>query len=97
MKINEAVRITRELQEKGVVSLAAIKADEGINVVLNGKWDELVPLAVTVVHTLIEKAEDPPAARLAFVASIMSPELRDMLNDAQGELIYDEEDERHGI
>lgn len=97
MNFKEAEHITRELRQKGVVSIAAIKADEGVNVVLNGEWRQLVPLAVTVVHALMEKAEAPQAARLAFVASIMSPELRDMMNDAKAEVIYDEEAERHGI
>lgn len=98
MKINEAVlHITRELQETGVVSLTAIKADEGVTVALNGEWRELIPLAVTVVHSLMEKADNPHVARLAFVASMMSPELRDMINDAQAEVIYDEEAEHHGI
>ena len=93
MNFKEADRIKRDLREQGAVSLAAIKADEGVTVGLNGEWRELVPLAVMVVHSLIAKAEDPPAARMAFVASIMSPELRDMINDAKGELIYDEEDD----
>lgn len=96
MNFKEAERIIREWEEKGVVSLAAIKADEGITVGLNGAWRDLVPLAVMVVHSLIKKADDPQAARMAFMACIMSPELRDMINDAEGELIYDEEAERHG-
>lgn len=93
MKFKDAEHITRELREKGVASLAAIKADEGVNVVLNGEWNELVSLAVTMVHSLIEKTEDPQAARMAFVACILDPKLRDMINDAKGEVIYDEEDE----
>ncbi len=94
MNIKEAEHITRELRQKGVVSIAAIKADEGVNVVLNGEWRQLVPLAVTMVHSLMEKTEDPLAARLAFMACIMDQELRSIINDAEGELIYDEEDEK---
>lgn len=97
MNFKEAEHITRELREKGVISMAAIRADEGVNVVLNGEWRELVPLAVTMVHSLMEKTEDPQAARLAFAACIMDQELRSIINDAEGELIYDEEAERHGI
>lgn len=97
MKFEETERMMRELHEAGVASLVAIKVDEGVSVALDGERNELVSLAVMMVHSLIEKDENPAAARLAFVASIMSPELRDMINDAQGELIYDEEDERHGI
>ena len=93
MKFKEAEHLTRELREKGVISLAAITADEGVNVTLNGEWRQLIPLAVTVVHSLMEKADDPHAARLAFVACIMSPELRDAISDAQAEVIYDEEAE----
>lgn len=91
MNFKEAEHITRELRQKGVVSIAAIKADEGVKVVLNGEWRQLVTLAVTMVHSLMEKTEDPQAARLAFMACIMDQELRSMINDAQGELIYDEE------
>ena len=97
MKYEDTERITRELRQKGVASLTAIKTDEGVNVMLNGEWMQLNLLAVAVVHSLMEKAEAPQAARLAFVASIMSPELRDMMNDAKAEVIYDEEAERHGI
>lgn len=91
MKFKDVERIARELHENGVTSIAAIKADEGVNVLLNGEWNELVSLAVTMVHTLIEKAEYPQAARTAFMACIIDRKLRDMINDAEGELIYDEE------
>ena len=93
MKFKDVERITRELREKGVASLVAIKADEGVCVALNGERRALISLAVMMVHSLIEKEENPVAARLAFVASIMSPDLRDMISDAEGELIYDEEDD----
>ena len=91
MKFKEAEHITRELRETGAVSIAAIKTDEGVNVALNGEWKELVPLVVTMVHSLTERAEAPQAARMAIMACIMDPALRDMLNGAKGEVIYDEE------
>lgn len=91
MKFKESEIIMRELREKDVVSLAAIKLDDGLNVALNGEWRELVSLALTVVVSLIERAENPRAARMAFMSCIMDPDLRDMINDAEGELIYDEE------
>lgn len=93
MKFKESEIIMGKLREKGVVSLAAIKLDDGANVVLNGEWRELVTLALVLVHTLIERAENPRAARMAFMSCIMDPTMRDMICDANGELLYDAEED----